>query len=45
VYVKGFIYATVIKPERWGSRLKAYRVKKPLSEEIVKIFPVSGGIV
>ena len=44
VYVKGFIYATVIKPERWGSRLKSYKVEKPLPEEIVKIFPISGGI-
>ncbi len=44
IYLENMIYATVLKPEIWGSRLISYSVEKPVSQEITHIFPVSSGI-
>ncbi len=44
VYVDDFIYASVIKPKYWGSKLKYYKVEKPLPPEITHIFPITDGI-
>ncbi len=44
IYIDDFVYATVIKPEKWGSRLRSYSIKKPIPKEIERVFPISNGI-
>ena len=44
IYLDNMVYATVVKPERWGSKLKSFYVEKPFPKEITDIFPISSGI-
>ncbi|NPA52065.1 MAG: xanthine dehydrogenase family protein molybdopterin-binding subunit [Aquificae bacterium] len=44
IYIEGMVYASVIKPVRWGSKLKYYSVNKPVSTKIIDIFPITSGV-